>query len=190
MKALAITTILGLLLTAMPVLACIGPYCNMPNDGSIDTYFYGSGSNVFFNDALIVNERKDPDMIIENVWTDKGEVTVLQNINIEDKWFGSPEVVLNKLITVDPASFWFFTKDANVEKYVTWDGEGEVYRVATLGDVSSVLSVGADEGTLVDDIQYQGTVNVFESIGLNRGTICEYPSRLDIPSMPDCLWCD
>jgi hypothetical protein len=189
MKALAITTIVGLLLTAMPVFACIGPGCDMPNDGSIDTYFYGEGKNVWFNDALYIDEHKDPDVIIENVWTDKGSVSVLQNINIEDGWFFSPtEVVLNKQITVDPASFWIFSYDANVEKYVSWDGEGEVYREATLGDVTDIVSVGADEGTFIDNIQYKGTVNVFESVGLNRGTIC-YLHDVVMPKPPVCTLC-
>jgi hypothetical protein len=184
-----IAAIVGLVMLVSPALACIGPDCNMPNDGSIDTYFSGSGWNVYFNDALIVDEYWDDDVVVENVWTTKGEVTVLQNINIEDKWFGSSEVVLNKMIEVDPAGFCWFSFDANVEKSVVWDNGGEVYRQATLGDVTSIVDVGAGEGVFVDDIQYKGTVNVFESIGLNRDTICEYPSPPDMPKIPECTWC-
>jgi len=179
-----IAVIISLALIATPALACVGPSC-LPTDGTIDTYFKGSGWNVYFNDATIVDERIDDDMIVEDVWTMKGDVTVLQNINIDDKWFGSSEVILNKQITVDP-SCWF---SANVEKSVIWDGTGEVYRMAELGDVTNIVHVGASEGTFVDDIRYEGTLNVFESVGLNTETTCVTPHLPDMPDMPICDWC-
>jgi hypothetical protein len=48
-----IAAIVGLVLMASPVLAtgCDGPSC-IPNDGSIDTYFSGSGWNTYFDDVL------------------------------------------------------------------------------------------------------------------------------------------
>ena len=179
-----IAVILGLALAAAPALACTGYEC-LPTDGTIDTYFSGSGWNVFFNDATIVDERIDDDYIIEDVWTMKGDVTVLQNINIDDKWFGSSEVILNKVITVDP-SCWF---SANVEKEVLWDDTGEVFRDATLGDVRNIVNVGASEGWFIDDIRYEGTLNVFESVGLNTETTCEIPHRPELPDFPTCTWC-
>jgi hypothetical protein len=128
-------------------------------------------------------------VIIENVWTDKGSVTVLQNVDIEDPsrwdWFGQTEVLLNKVVTVDPSYY----KTANVEKQVVWDGGGaEVFRQATLGDVTQVLNAAADAGNFIDDIEYKGTVNVYEAVGLNMPAICEEPT-IDTPEIPECTFC-
>lgn len=183
-----IAAIVGLLVLATPALACWGDEC-LPDDGDIDTYFTGSGRDVYFNDMVVVDEWHDDDVIIEDIWTDKGTVTVLQNIDVEDKWFGGSEVVLNAVINVDPASFFIWSYDANVETYATWDGDGSVYRTAELGDVTSTVSAGADAGTFVDDIQYNGEVGVFKSIGLNTENVCYPPDMPDMPDMPECTWC-
>ena len=185
-----LVALVSLLLALAPVMACWGPDCTMPDDGTIDTYFSGSGHDVYFNDILIVDEWCDDDKIVEDVWTDKGSVTVLQNINMDDGWWFFPtEVVLNKIVTVDPASFWCFSEDANVEKYVTWDDGGSVFRSVTMGDVTHQVSVGADEGVFIDDLQYEGTIKAYESIGLNTENICDIHG-VDTPDMPVCDWCD
>ena len=180
----------SLLLAITPAMACID--C-IPDDGSIDTYFTGSGWNVYFNDALYLDDMGNPDFIIEDVYTMYGEVTVWQNIDIEDPawydWFGQTEVLLNKQLTVDPGSFFFHTFDANVEKEVYWDGGGaEVFREAYLGDVYHVVGAGADAGWFIDDIEYAGTVNVYEAVGLNMDAICE-PPTIELPEPPFCDVC-
>jgi hypothetical protein len=181
-----IAVLVGLTLMAAPALACVGPSCPPQNDGSIDTAFTGSGWNVWFADSLAVDECfSDTDMIVENVDTMFGKVSVLQNVDIEDKWFGPTEVVLNAQIAVDP---WMFAT-ANVETYADWDYMGSVYRAATLGDVTSIVSAGASEGTFVDDIEYNNDVSVFKSIGLNTYNVCDLPDLPEMPTMPTCVWC-
>ncbi len=184
-----IATVIGFLILSTPALAC-WPDCP-PDDGSIDTYFSGSGWNTYFNDMLVLYDLGNPDVIIEDIYTMKGEINVTQNIDIEDPfWFGQTEVLLNKWVTVDPASIWWFSFDANVEKYVDWDGGGaEIYREAYLGDVKHVVSVGADAGTFVDDIEYNDKVMVYEVVGLNMDAICLDPEFPDMPDMPECDWC-
>lgn len=185
-----IAAIVSLVLVATPALACIpgDPDCrelyNL-NDGTIDTYFSGSGWNVWFNDMLRIDEHVDDDILVEDIWTYKGDVTVVQNINMEEHRYDPTEVIVNKYATVDP----WHDYSANAEKYVTWDGEGEVYRDAWLGNVNSIVSVGADEGTFIDDIKYYGTLNLFESVGLNTDTICKMPEPPTPPEMPECDWC-
>ncbi len=183
-----IATIVGFLLVASPALAC-WPDCP-PDDGSIDTYFEGSGWDVYFNDMLLLFDMGEPDVIIEDIYTMKGDVTVLQNIDIEDPfWFGQTEVLLNKMVTVDPASFWMWTFDANVEKSVMWDGGGaEIFREAWLGDVYHVVNAAADSGVFVDDIEYAGTINVYEAVGLNMDAICVDPT-IEFPEPPECTVC-
>jgi hypothetical protein len=188
-----IAAILGFVMLATPALACFpgDPDCwelNSLNDGSIDTYFSGSGWNVWFNDALSVDEYYDDDIVVEDIWTQKGSVMVIQNINIEDHKYDTTEVILNKYAEVDPCCDF----SANIEKGVIWDDEGEIYRTATLyasPNIVSTVSVGADVGTFVDDIKYYGKVTLFESVGLNTGTVCEMPKIPDLPDMPECAWC-
>jgi len=182
--------LVSLLLAITPALAC-WPNC-LPDDGHIDTYFSGSGWNTYFNDKLLLDDPGNPDMIVEDIYTMKGDIEVVQNIDIEDPfWFGWTEVLVNKYATVDPDSWFWHTFDANIEEAVIWDGGGaEVYREAWLGDVYHVVSVGADAGMFVDDIEYEGTVHVEKAIGLNMDVICEEPDMPDMPDMPECDWCD
>ncbi|NIO44909.1 MAG: hypothetical protein GTN36_05150 [Candidatus Aenigmarchaeota archaeon] len=184
-----IAAVIGFLMLSTPALAC-WPDCP-PDDGSIDTYFYGSGWDTYFNDMLVLNDMGDPDVIIEDIWTTKGDVIVAQNIDIKDPfWWGQTEVLLNKNVTVIPDSFWIWSFDANIEKLVDWDGGGaEIYREAWLGDVYHVVSVGADAGTFIDDIEREGMVYVEQTVGLNMDAICIPPHMPDVPEMPECDWC-
>ncbi|MBN2203176.1 MAG: hypothetical protein JW700_03250 [Candidatus Aenigmarchaeota archaeon] len=193
MNSKIIAALVGLMMLSTPVFAtgCSGPDCVMPNDGSIDTSFTGSGWNVWFNDMTIVEEcpfdsdtLTGDDVIIEDISTMFGEMSVLQNINIEDNRRSPTEVVLNAQIGVTP---WMFS-NAYVDTYATWDNDGSVFRQATLGDVTNVVSVGASEGTFVDNLAYKDTINVYKSIGLNTYNICDIHTVHSVDT-PTCDWC-
>lgn len=173
----------GLLLALTPaVLAFGGP------DGIIDTYFDASGVLPYFESELVLNGGDD--YVIENVWTGLGSVTVLENIDLEDHSFFCFEWAdanVDKQIWVDP---WF--GKAHVEKAVVWDGVGEVYREAFLGDdIVDIKHAGTllGDATFVDNIEYKGDLYVYESVGLNRGATCEIPEMPDFPEQPECGWC-
>ncbi|MFH0928901.1 MAG: hypothetical protein V1818_00930 [Candidatus Aenigmatarchaeota archaeon] len=179
-----IAALVGLMMLATPVLACHGPQC-LPDDATISTFFFGSGRNVWFNDVVGVDERVDDDYVVEDMWTMKGDMTVVQNVNIDLHGFSSAEVIMNKEAWINPAYHY----SANVEKEVVWDEEGEVYREAITGGVYSIFSAGADEGIVQDDIRSEANLYIFQSVGLNTGTRCEYPSMPGLPEGPTCSWC-
>jgi len=197
-KIFALTTALTLLLTSGIVAAFdFGP------DGTIDTYFYADGAMPYYHTSLALNPEYDGDEITgfddyvnEKVWTLAGEVMVIENIDLEDHsgWFGSgyADANVDKLIYVTPGSLFFIEFDANVEKTAVWDGVGEVYREAWLGDdIYSSVHAGTlyGEGSFMDSIVYQDSVRVYESVGLNRGASCEMPVAPDPVPFPSCEWC-
>lgn len=180
MKRLAITTLISLLLTTGIAVAWGGP------DGSIDTYFDASGVVPVYHSALILNDGDDG--VIEKVWTGLGSVTIVENIDLEDHsgWFcdGYADANLDKLITVDP---WI--GDAHVEKTAWWDGAGEVYREAWLGDdIYEVVDASTifGDASFIDSIEYNGDLTVYESVGLNRFATCDTPEMPDPLPMPEC----
>jgi len=184
MKALALTTILGLLLTATTALAFdFGP------DGTIDTYFYADGIMPYFHDALVLNDGDD--YVIEKVWTGWGEVFVVQNIDLENhKLFCTEwaDANVDKYIEVDPGFFG----SAHVDKTVVWDGLGQVFREAWLGDnIYSVIDAGVIYGDamFVENIDYKGDLAVYQSVGLNRGATCDDPEMPEPLTPPVCGWC-
>jgi len=192
MKRLAITTLVSLLLTTGIVAAWGGP------DGTIDTFFQADGIFPYFHDSLALNpdgQGIPDDFVTEKVWTAEGFVQVTQNIDLEDHggWCGGyADANIDKLIYVDPGQFFFIEFDAHVEKEAVWDGMGEVYRQAWLGDdIYSVVDAGVvyGDGWFIDDIQYKDDVTVYESVGLNRGATCEDPVKPEAPEMPECGWC-
>ena len=169
MRKLAVTTLVSLLLTIGIAVAWGGP------DGTIDTYFYADGIMPVYHSALVLNGGED--YVIEKVWTGWGEVMVIENIDIEDHggWcYSWADANVDKYIEIDPGFFG----TAHVEKTAVWDGFGEVYRQAWLGDdtyeVVKASTVFGD-ALFIDDIEYNDNLVVYESVGLNRPATCEDP---------------
>ena len=185
-KIFALTSVLTLLLTTGIAVAG-GP------DGTIDTAFYADGALPYFHDALVLNQGED--YVIEKVWTEEGFVQVTQNIDLEDNKFlfwEWADANIDKGIYVDPGRFLFWEFDAHVEKTASWDGLGEVYREAWLGDdIYSSVHAGTvlGDAMFIDNIVYQDKVSVYESVGLNRDATCEEPVMPDPLEMPVCSWC-
>jgi len=180
-KLFALTTVLSMLLTSGIAVAFGGP------DGSINTYFDASGIMPVYHSALILNDGDDG--VVEKVWTGLGDVKVVENIDLEDQKFlfwNYADANVDKEIYVDP---WM--GDAHVEKTAWWDGVGEVYRYAELGD--DIVDI-KDASTLlgdalfIDSIEYNGDVFVYESVGLNRFATCDEPVIPDLIYPPTCGW--
>lgn len=184
-----ISAIVGLIVLATPAFACYGYDC-LPTDGVIKTYFSGSGWDVSFNDAVIVVEIIDDDYVYESLYTQKGSITVEQNVNIGNNWMGSPEVIVNKEAWINPASSCWGTYTAYADKEALWDDNGGVYREVTMGSkVFSPLSASSEEGRFMENIAYEGNVYLFQSVGLNTGYKCTDPVGPSLPDTPVCTWC-
>jgi len=177
-----LVALVSLLLALAPVMAFGGP------DGTIDTYFSAEGIMPVFHSSLVLNGGDD--FVNEKVWVGMGEVIVVENIDLEDNklfCFEWADANLDKAITVDP---WFGY--AHVEEMAVWDGVGEVYREAWLGDdiYSEVdASTLLGDAMFIDNIEYKGEVNVYKSVGLNRFATCDPVTTPDPVPFPECGWC-
>jgi len=194
-KIFALSSILTLLLTAMPVFACIGDLCDpdMSDVGSVDTSFYNAGLYSLFHEGLWLEGEG---LIEEIEAVGPAELTVVKNAE-----FGY-DFDVGKTVNEDKAILWepdSIMSSVSIAKDVWWGWQGiggaEVYRSAhdsMVQDDVHAIAIGYDGG-LSDRIEVNigaMPLTVYQSVGLNQGATCEDPVAPPELTPPVCTWCD
>jgi len=189
-KVIALSSILTLLLTAMPVLA----NGDVPA-AEITTFFTNDGWVSGFNEITMINDESEG--IVEEItaWGDH-TLTVLKygDYTYHHDW---DYVSLN-----EDKQIWYDGDchgcggDLYVAKYVWWGeeqlGSGDVYREAFIDpDIIDITHAGGiGTGEFLDNIETNKDTYIYQSVGLDQFATCAMPEAPVSPSEPTCEWCD
>jgi len=182
-KVFALSSILTLLLTAMPVLAT-----------DITTYFYNDGPIAAFHETLWSNYGSEG--MTELVYAEDGELMVWKTIETSPHrfdFFGDRynSANIDTIIEYDP---WYRSGYVSVDKGVWWGENGfggaDIY-IETYGtkwtDVTHAGGIGA--GEFMYNVDSPKGLDMWQSVGLDDWASCDDPHQPYFPEPPVCTWC-
>jgi len=188
MKAL-FAILAGLLLTAVPVFACEGIWCQGQDvELTVNTYFTNDGPISAFDEMTVINGGQAG--LNEAVYSWLGDLTVESYEAFN--WNGCIDTLnADKIISwtsdTDESSYLFVGKDAQ------WlDGSGDIFVTMQdpYGEYKTIHAGGIGDGLFMNRIETHEPLNVYQSVGLNQFATCgEIPTITPLP-VPSCEWCD
>jgi len=186
-----IAAIIGLIVLAVPVLACEGPGCD-PYDKelSVNTFFTNDGPISAFQEFTSINSGKQ--WINEVAFAFGGELTV--GSYEEFAWNGCRGT---EMLNADKQIYWDSQQDegpnfVTIGKDVVWnDGSGDVYVALQdpWGESKQIHAGGIGDGAFANRIWTDESIQVYQSVGLNEFATCGPVTPPTPLPFPHCEWC-
>ncbi len=187
-KLFALTSILTLLLTSVPVLA------DGVDAAQINTFFYSEGFLSAYNEMTVINGGSEG--IIEEIVAWGDNMLVVEKSGDYTYHHDWDYVSLNEDKEIYYEGDCHGCGELTVAKSVWWGAEqfgtADIYREAYVGDlIYDAVHVGSmGSGSFVDSIETNKDTYVYQSVGLDQFATCEDPLPPVQPDAPECEWCD